>query len=139
MLICAENGVVSRRKDRGDSGLRGRHVALFERLLPHCVLRVSWSWEEVRRERLRALRELLSVAVERSPWHRARLAGLDVSRVSEADVGSLPVMTKADLMENFDQIATDTRVSRELCEAHLSDAGGAAYLLGNYSVVASGG
>jgi phenylacetate-CoA ligase len=59
--------------------------------------------------------------------------------VSEAEVGSLPVMTKADLMDNFDDIVTDRRVSRELCEAHLGQGTGPGYLLGEYSVVASGG
>jgi len=108
-------------------------------LLPEYVARIEWSWDQVPSERLRALRELLAVAVERSPWHRERLVGLDFSQLSEADVESLPVMTKADLMDNFDEIVTDRRISRALCEAHLEDDTGAAYLFDHYSVVASGG
>ena len=48
-------------------------------------------------------------------------------------------MTKADLMDNFDDITADRRVTRGLCEAHLEQDTGPGYLLGEYSVVASGG
>jgi phenylacetate-CoA ligase len=132
-------GAVNPPVDRAGQALRQRHVARFERLLPEYVARIDWSWDQVRAERLRALRELLAVAVQRSPWHRERLAGLDAGQVSEADVESLPVMTKADLMGNFDDIVTDRRVSRGLCEAHLDEGTGSGYLLGEYRVVASGG
>ena len=69
------------------------------------------------------------------PWHRQRLAGLDVDHVSEADIESLPVMTKADMMDNFDDITADRRVTRRLCEAHLEQETGPGYLLGEYSGV----
>ena len=48
-------------------------------------------------------------------------------------------MTKTDLMDNFDDLVTDRRVTRELCERHLEELAGGAYLLGEYHVVASGG
>jgi hypothetical protein len=83
----AENEGVNPPVDRAGQALRRRHVARFERLLPEDVARIDWSWDQVRAERLRALREVLSVAVQRSPWHRERLAGLDAAHVSEADVG----------------------------------------------------
>lgn len=124
--------------ERGEEELRARHAARFEQLLPEYVARIEWSWDRVREERLRALRELLAVAVARSPWHRKRLAGLDVSAVTDADVAALPVMTKQDLMTNFDAIVTDTRITRELCERHL-DGGKGNHLLDEYSVVASAG
>ena len=55
----------------------------------------------------------------------------------EADLERLPVMTKADLMDNFDDIVTDARLSRDLCEDHLERAD--EYLLDEFHVVASGG
>jgi phenylacetate-CoA ligase len=114
-------------------------VERFERLLPDLVTRIDWSPERIRSERVAALRRLLSVAVERSPWHRARLAGLDIAHVSEASLSALPVMTKGDLMANFDEIVCDRRVTRVRCEAHLSDTTAPDYLLDGYSVVASSG
>src|SRR5262249_29112907 len=118
---------------------RRRHVADVEAMLPEFVARIEWPESRVRTERQRALRTLLTTAVERSPWHRERLAGIDLGGLGEADIESLPVMTKTDLMDNFDDIVTDRRVTRELCERHLSEATGDAYLLGEYHVVASGG
>jgi hypothetical protein len=50
----------------------------------------------------------------------------------------LPVMTKNDLMDNFDQVVTDGRVTRKLCEGYLEAPSGD-YLLDQYRVVASGG
>ena len=124
--------------DGGYEAVRRRHVADFEAMLPEYAGRIGWSADRVARERLRALRALLAAA-RRSPWHRERLAGLDTGAFGEADVASLPVMTKTDLMDNFDDIVTDRRLTRELCERHLGELAGEAYLLGEYHVVASGG
>jgi phenylacetate-coenzyme A ligase PaaK-like adenylate-forming protein len=120
-------------------GLRQRHTADFEAMLPGYTERIDWPADRVQEERLRALRSLLATALARSPWHRERLTGVDVPALSEADVASLPVMTKADLMDNFDAIVTDRRITRDVCERHLRAVSGDAYLLEEYHVVASGG
>jgi hypothetical protein len=119
--------------------LRQRHVAEFEAMLSGYAARIDWPEDLVRAERLRALRVLLATAARRSPWHRERLAGFDLEAFCEADIASLPVMTKTDLMDNLDSIVTDRRVTRELCERHLHELTGDGYLLGEYHVVASGG
>lgn len=123
--------------DRDGSILRRRHAARLAQLLPTYVARIDWPPERVRAEQLRALQELFWVAVERSPWHRVRLAGIDAERLSRGEVASLPTMTKDDLMENFDGIVSDRRVTRTLCEAQLERA--SPYLFDELSVVASGG
>jgi len=53
------------------------------------------------------LRRLLAHAVRRSAFYRARYRGLDVSRCPLAE---LPVTTKAELMAQFDDVVTDSRV-----------------------------
>ena len=63
---------------------------------------------------------------------------LDITSLSESAIVDLPVMSKTDLMDNFDSIVTDTRVSRLLCEDHLERSPGDD-LLGEFQVVASGG
>src|SRR5262249_58229495 len=98
-------------------------------MLPEYVARIEWPESRVRAERQRALRTLLTTAVERSPWHRERLAGIDLGGLGEADIESLPAMTKTDLMDNFHGIVTDRRVTRQLCERHRSQATSDAYLL----------
>jgi phenylacetate-coenzyme A ligase PaaK-like adenylate-forming protein len=118
---------------------RGRHAEQYQALLPEHLARLSWSADEVRAERERRLRSMIAVAKERSPGHRERLAHLDAERVTEADLASIPPMTKDDLMRNFDGIVTDRRLSRASVEAHLDRSEGNPYLLDEYRVVASGG
>ena len=53
--------------------LKARHCQdLFARL-PEMIAHIGWSREQLRGERERRLRELIDTAVQRSPWHRARL------------------------------------------------------------------
>lgn len=117
---------------------RGGQVALVERLIPEYVSRIGWPVGRLEEERTAALRALLTAAVARSPWHRQRLEGLDTGSMSVGDLVDLPVMTKTDLMDNFDSIVTDRRLTRWLCEEHLDRSPGD-HLLGEFQVVASGG
>ena len=115
------------------------HLAPFPTLFSEHLEHIDWDRDRLRRERLGRLRNLLKVAMESSPWHRERLAGLDPERITEDEIAAMPVMTKADLMGNFDDIVTDRRLSREMCERHLEDPDKSGYLLEDYKVVASGG
>ena len=122
-----------------NEGRRPReHVADAERLVPDYVSRIDWPLVRVEEERTTALRAQLTTAAARSRWHHRRLEGLDIASVSDRDIVDLPVMTKTDLMDNFDSVVTDTRLSRELCEEHLDRSPGDD-LLGEFQVVASGG
>ena len=120
--------------------LRRRHLADMGGLTPALVDRIGWSAERLAEHRTARLRELLRVAVDRSPWHRRRLAGVDVDRITEAELADLPVMTKDDLMSHFDEVVTDPRLDLAGVEAHLEGLTGAeSYLLGRYHAVASSG
>lgn len=119
--------------------LRVQHAAQYRAELDQHLARLDWSTNQLDAEREHRLREVVSVAKERSPWHRKRLAHLEPERMTEADLASIPPMTKADLMGNFDGILTDRRLSREVVESHLDSLVGDAYLLDEYHVAASGG
>src|SRR5439155_21332938 len=108
--------------------LRARHAEQYRALLPEHLARLSWSAGELRAERERRLRSMIAVAKERSPWHRDRLAHVDPERVTEADLASIPPMTKDDLMRNFDEVLTDRRLSRASAEAHHDRSEGNPYL-----------
>jgi phenylacetate-coenzyme A ligase PaaK-like adenylate-forming protein len=120
--------------------LRARMAAAIGGQLPGHIRRLGWSpgqLADFQRDRLRAL---LARAIERSPFHAARLRGVDPSRFELADLPRLPVMTKAQLMDDFDAALTDRRLTRNLAEQHL--AGSAAepsLLLGEYVCLLSGG
>jgi len=118
---------------------RQRHQAEALALLPLFQERLHWPRERLRELRRQKLRRLLEVARERSPWHRRRLAGIDVSSISEAGLSAIPAMTKDELMANFDAIVTDPRLGLSRVEDHLSGLDADAYLFGSYHAVASGG
>ena len=120
---------------------RQRHVRAFAARLPVEAEHLTWPLARLHRLRDERLRALLRAAKARSPWHAARLAGVDVDAVSGADLAAIPTMTKTDVMEHWDEIVTDRRLTLELAEAHLERVAseGPAYLLGEYQVVTTGG
>ena len=118
------------------ASLRDGHVAAVERLLPEYVSRIDWPLARLHEERTVALRALLTTAMERSSWHRRRLEGIDVGSLSDRDIVDLPVMTKSDLMDNFDSIVTDPRLSDICVKATSPRSGGPS--VGQVPVVASG-
>jgi phenylacetate-coenzyme A ligase PaaK-like adenylate-forming protein len=108
--------------------------------MPEHLARLGWDAGRLaacQRDRLRAL---LARAIAGSPFHAARLRGVDPDRFELADLARLPVMTKADMMENFDAAITDRRLRRDLVERHLArSVTDPALLLGDYVVLVSGG
>ncbi len=119
--------------------LRRRHAAQAAARLPAYAERLEWSRERIRAQRETDLRRLVRVAVDRSPWHRRRLAHIDCDRLTEADLTHVPPMTKDDLMSSFDTIVTDRRVTLDTAEAHLERLETDAYLFDELHVLASGG
>lgn len=119
--------------------LRHRHCAELQSLLPEHLDRLSWSAPRLQQERERRLRDLIRVAQDRSPWHRDRLAAIDPSVITEADLHNIPPMTKADLMAHWDEIVTDRRLNLALVNSHLDGLTTDEYLLDHYHAVASGG
>jgi phenylacetate-coenzyme A ligase PaaK-like adenylate-forming protein len=92
--------------------LRGRQEAAYRELLPQHFARLQWSDAQLHADRERKLRSLLAAAKQGSAWHAARLADINPATATEDDLTSIPTMTKQDLMENFDGIVTDPRLSR---------------------------
>jgi phenylacetate-coenzyme A ligase PaaK-like adenylate-forming protein len=119
--------------------LRRRHLEEMQARVPEHFERLTWSAERLRSEQEARLRTLVRAARDRSPWHRERLADVDPGELTEDDLPELPVMTKHDLMEHFDEIVTDPRLTLEKVEAHLESLTGDAYLLDRYHAVASSG
>lgn len=119
--------------------LREKHSADAKSLLPQYAERLSWSADRLHREREKKLGALIHTAKERSPWHQKRLADIDPATVMEADLDRIPPMTKGDLMDHWDDIVTDRRLSLDLANAHLDGLQTDQYLLDEYHAVASGG
>src|SRR5919199_4238271 len=108
--------------------------------IPEHLQRLSWNAEQLRPARQDRLRRLLAHAVTHSPFHRRRLAGVDLDRLEPADLSSLPVMTKADMMAALPEVFTDRRLTRDLVEQALAATDTQPVpILGHYLALASGG
>lgn len=124
-----------------DQELRAAHRDSLDVLRPALAGRTSWSRDEISAERLVRLRALLDAARAASPWHASRLARVTVRTLTEADLPTLPTMTKDDVDRHFDRIVTDPRVSRRVVNEHLMQLEHGvrprSYLLERYTVVTS--
>jgi phenylacetate-CoA ligase len=103
------------------------------------VRRLRWSADRLAAERERRLREMLAWAIARCPFHAERLAGIDIDHFTEADLPSLPIMTKADLMANFDRVVSDPALTLDVVNTHVDRLDEDSYLLGQYRAVATSG
>jgi phenylacetate-coenzyme A ligase PaaK-like adenylate-forming protein len=113
--------------------------AIGHHMPPH-IARLGWDAGRLAAYQRDRLRALLARAIVRSPFHAARLRGVDPDRFELADLARLPVMTKAEMMENFDTATTDRRLTRELVERHLArSVTDPSLLLGGYVGLVSGG
>lgn len=119
--------------------LRARHVKDMQAGFWEAVKRLDWTAEQLHVERERRLRNLLRVAKRDSPWHAKRLRHIDPETFSEERLEEIPPMTKDDLMDNFDEIVTDRRITLAAAEAHIAALTSDAYLLDRYHANTTGG
>ncbi len=127
--------------DSDTEEIRKKLVADLFALAPEYMDHLTWPQEKLKAEREQLLRELVRTAKEKSAWHRIRLQDVEPDTLREEDLPRIiPVMTKADLMENWDEIVTDERLSLDLAERHLEEHGKElSYLLDQFVVISSGG
>ena len=120
--------------------LRERATARLAARLPEHVARLSWDRARLAAHQRDRLRELLAHAAANSRFHARRLAGIDVDRFEVADLPRLPVMTKAEMMSQFDSVVTDRRLNLPRVQAHLdASKTRASLLLDEFVCLASGG
>jgi len=93
--------------------------------------------EQIRAVQQARLRRLLLFAAEHSPFYRRRFAGIDLH---QRDLADLPTLTKAEMMDCFDDLVTDRRITRAGVEQFLADPDnrGKPYL-GRYAVCHTSG
>jgi len=96
-----------------------------------------WSRERLLAHQRDRLRGLLGHAVSASPYYRDVL-GAD-ALAPDVDLGGLPTLSKATLMEHFDRVVTDPRLRLEDVEAHAAGPDPGALLLGEYHLFTTSG
>ena len=98
-------------------------TAFQERLnaaYPILIPRLEWTREQVLAHQRSRLRSLLRHVVATSPFHARRLAGIDLDSVDPTDLSAIPVMTKAQMMDELDDVFTDRELTRAEVEAALA-------------------
>ena len=119
--------------------LVGRQRAELQDAYLKGVRRLRWDAGRLAAERERRLRELLVYAADRSPFWKERLAGHDLENFTEADLPSLPILTKAEMMEEFDRLVTVPGLTRARVQQHLDQLSGDGYLDDEYRAIISSG
>ena len=95
--------------------------------------RDRWRREQLESFQRGSLRALRQFAMDRSPFYASFHRGL-----ADAPLAGLPVLTKSLLMQNYDSVATDSRVRLGEIEAWIAARRGGRYL-GRYRVTATAG
>jgi phenylacetate-coenzyme A ligase PaaK-like adenylate-forming protein len=103
------------------------------------IARVGWSREQIERYRTERLRALLAYARERSPFHASRMADLDPSSATVADLARLPPMVKQEAQDEWDAIITVPGRKRADAERTLAEQRWFSYTATGDQVFSSGG
>ena len=120
--------------------LRDRIQADIFAGLPAHFRRMSMAPDQLHDWQRDRLRRLLAAAMQRSAFHARRLRGVDAAGFELADLPSLPVMTKRQLMEHFDEVISDRLMTRRAAEHALAATGAEPRPLpGGYLCMATGG
>jgi phenylacetate-coenzyme A ligase PaaK-like adenylate-forming protein len=96
---------------------RERTQQIQQESLDEHIARLTWDADRIRAFQTARLRQLLTIARERSAFHAERLAGIDPASFELTDLARLPVMSKPEMMERYDDVVTDRRLRR----AHLEE------------------
>ena len=103
------------------------------RLARELAERERWPRERLEAFQQERLTELARHAAERSVLWRERLPG------GRVELSELPVLTKTELMERFDELVTDRRLRRDDLLAHLGQIEEDALYLGEFRAMTSSG
>jgi len=113
------------------------NFADIARLIRHrgdLIWRDRWSRERLLAHQARELAALRTFACARSPFYRKFHAGL-----MDRPLEDLPILTKAELMRNFDGVVTDRAIRLRDVEEHVARTRGAERFAGRYTISASSG
>jgi phenylacetate-coenzyme A ligase PaaK-like adenylate-forming protein len=124
---------------RGIEQIRAAHFGYFCNLMPKLVERLAWSRAQIDEHQTTSFRHLLVHARRHSRWNATRLNHIDPARATLADLSRIPPMTKADLMDNWNEIVTIPGATLEEAETRLRSMKDQFYLWDSHVLFSSGG
>jgi len=119
--------------------IRVAHLGAVQAALEDHIARLDWSRQQIERYQTHRLRRLLAYAQARSAYHAARLGALDPSRATVADLASVPIMTKHDAQQCWDEIVTAPDLDRSRAEHILESQQWFSYTDSDQQIFSSGG
>ena len=119
--------------------LRAAHLGAVRASLEDHVSRLDWPRERINRYRTERLRSLLTFARERSPFHAARMVGIDPTTATVEDLVRLPPMVKRDAQDEWDAIIAVPDIDRISAERRLAEQEWFSYTPAGNQVFSSGG
>ena len=78
-------------------------------------------------------------AADRSPFWRERLAGRDLESFTESDLPSLPVLTRTEMMEEFDRVVTVPGLTHARVQQYVDQLDEDRYLDDEYRAIVTSG
>ena len=96
--------------------------------------RENWTRRDLEEHQHLALRQVRQHAYARSPFYQKFHKGL-----FDAPLSALPILTKATLMENFDEVATDPIIRLPDVQAHIAQSSSGAPYRGRYVINVTSG
>ena len=111
-------------------------LALAGRIAAELLSHGTWSREQLLTYQQERLKAFLRRAVASSPYYRETIGDLVAK---DRPLDEFPIMSKTRLMENFDRIVTNTRLTRMLVEQHVNGERCGELLLDEYRCIATGG
>jgi phenylacetate-coenzyme A ligase PaaK-like adenylate-forming protein len=135
-----DTGSVPREEEKAAyERLRATHLSAVRAALEDHVARLAWPRQRIERYRVERLRSLLGFARERSPFHAARMAGIDPAAATVDDLARLPAMAKRDAQDEWDRIVTTPAIDRAGAERVLARQSWFSYTPAGLQVFSSGG
>ena len=120
-----------------DQAKRFADIAGALRSARELIAHDRWTAEELAAHQRRRLERLVRHATASSRFYRERYAGLDPG--DPVELRRLPAIDKATVMERFDDLVCDQRLTLGAVEAHLDGLTRDELLLGRYRAMATGG
>ena len=120
-----------------DRARRLAEIAGAMRLARELIGHDRWTEAQLADHQRRRLEQVVRHAAASSPFYREHLAGLGPA--DPVELGQLPTVDKATVMDRFDDLVTDPRLKLAAVEAHLDGLAGDDLLLGRYRAMATGG
>ena len=90
-----------------------------EHKLPDSISHLNWSRTKLEAEQTKKLRKVLTYAKLNSPFYARRLAGIDTDTFELKDLSKIKPLSKQDVMENWDDIVTDSSLTLAKANKHL--------------------